>query len=123
MDVFKDKELQDAFDDLARSLSVVRISSIDRDPGAFIRLSERMGALNAMLVRKLAVRQQKVLTKPQGVPTDICTCGHQRDRHNSEGRCCSPIDCRTESGNCNQFTEKTICVSSPSQTPTDSTTS
>lgn len=58
-DIFKDKELELALEDLQRSISMARIGNIDRDPGTYIKLVERMGALSTLMVRKLANREVK----------------------------------------------------------------
>lgn len=65
---FKDKELQQALDDLAKSVSLVRIASIDSDPWAYTTMLKRMGELNVILVRKLLERQCASSVSP--IPTD-----------------------------------------------------
>ncbi len=65
-DIFKDRELELALEDLARSISMARIASIDRDPNTYIKLVERMGAMSTLLVRKLATRpkKQEIVDRP-----------------------------------------------------------
>ena len=63
-DLFKDQELIDALDDVSSSCNAVRISSILHDPSTYIRLMERMGALQTLLVKKLAkeYKEYQVMT-------------------------------------------------------------
>jgi hypothetical protein len=63
-DLFKDQELLDALDDVSSSVNAVRISSILHDPATFTRLMERMGILQALLVKKLAkeYKEYQVMT-------------------------------------------------------------
>jgi hypothetical protein len=55
-EIFKDRELDLAMEDLARSISMARIGNIDRDPATYIKLVERMGNLSTLLVKKLSTR-------------------------------------------------------------------
>lgn len=61
-DIFKDRELDLALDDLGRSIALCRIGNINRDPATYVKLVERMGALNVLLLKKLTAKQEiKVL--------------------------------------------------------------
>jgi hypothetical protein len=61
-DLFKDQELLDALDAVSISINAVRISSILHDPATFVRLMDRMGILQSLLVKKLAKEYKEYQT-------------------------------------------------------------